>query len=307
MKKRQTIFASMLGLVILGIFQFFLLTPFDESIRIYFLDVGQGDAALIKYPTGESLLIDTGKDSQIFRELDKVLPWYNKTIDTVLLTHGDLDHVGSMLDIFERYQIKKIFISEFFGQIDIEKQINDRAQLEPAQIHILKPGDTLTFGSSVQNQFTILHPDSNCMNEFNNENDCSLVGLLTYGEQDFLFTGDISKEVEQKISHLIPENLELLKVAHHGSRFSTDQEFIQKIKPQYSIISVGENSYGHPHPDVLSVLEAASSTVLSTKEVATIVATSDGKSLKVEQLFDQARFFQSSICTILLYGFDTPC
>jgi competence protein ComEC len=301
------VFSSTLGILILAVFQWITLSPSDSKIRIYFLDVGQGDSALIRYPTGEHLLIDTGKDSKLFRELDKVLPWYDKTIEYVLLTHGDLDHVGAMLDMFDRYQVKKVFVSEFFGTIDIEKQIQNRAQLEPAQLEILEQGDVLTFGTVVQNQFKILHPDSNCMNQYKNENDCSLVGFLSYGEHEFLFTGDISKEVERQVATQISQNIEVLKVAHHGSKYSTDENFIQKIKPQYSIISVGENSYGHPAPEVISILQNASSSVWSTKEAATIVAASDGSSLEVKKLFDQASFFQSSICSILLYGFETSC
>jgi competence protein ComEC len=212
-----------------------------------------------------------------------------------------------MIDIMDRYKIEKIFVSEFFGKIEIEQKILERLKQENATIEILKQGDIFTFGTAISNQFKILHPDSNCMNQYKNENDCSLVGLFTYGEHEFLFTGDISKEVEQKISTSISEGVEVLKVAHHGSKNSTDQKFIQKIKPQHAIISYGENKYGHPAPEVITTLASASSTIWKTKEAATIVATSDGALLEVKKLFDQARFFQSSICSILLYSFETPC
>ncbi len=306
MQNKKIIFSSILGLVLFTLLQFVTLAP-SNKLLVYFLNVGQGDAALIKYPTGERLLIDTGKDSTLFRELDKVLPWYDKRIDYVLITHGDLDHVGAMMDLLDRYAVSKIFVSEFFGQIDIEKEIQTRVQSEPAQIHMLKAGDTLTFGTTIQNQFKILHPDSNCMNQYKNENDCSLVGLLTYGEHEFLFTGDIGKEVERQILNQIPESIEVLKVAHHGSKNSTDEQFIQKIKPQHAILSYGENKYGHPAPEVITTLTNASSTIWKTKEATTIVAASSGTSLSVKQLFDQASFFQSSICSILLYSFETPC
>jgi competence protein ComEC len=304
---KQYIYSSSIGLIILAVLQFITLSPNDSTLRVYFLDVGQGDSALIRYSTGERLLIDTGKDSQIFRELDQVLPWYDKKIHYVLLTHGDLDHVGAMIELLDRYRIEKIFVSEFFGQIEVEKEIAEKAKQKNTTIEILKQGDILTFGTLIQNSFKILHPDSKCMIIFNNENDCSLVGLLSYGENTFLFTGDIGKEVEKNISKNISEPITLLKVAHHGSKNSTGEEFIQKTKPEYSIISVGENGYGHPAPEVLSTLSQASSSVWSTKEAATIVAASDGTSLEVKKLFNQARFFQSNICTILLYGFDASC
>jgi competence protein ComEC len=305
-KTKKYLISLILGILIFSLLQFITLTPSDKLL-VYFLNVGQGDAALIKYPTGERLLIDTGKDSALFRELDKILPWYDKRIDYVLLTHGDLDHVGAMLDLFDRYQIKKLFVSEFFGQIDIEKEIQNRAKSENTQIHVLKQGDILTVGTTISNQFQILHPDSNCMNQFNNENDCSLVGLLQYGEFKALFTGDIGKEVEQKLVPQIPQAIDILKVAHHGSKNSTDEHFIQKIKPQHAVISYGENKYGHPTQEVISILENAKVQIWKTKEVATIVATSFGTSIEVKKLFDQTSFFQSSVCTILLYSFETSC
>lgn len=305
--KKHYIYSSALGLLILSFFQFLTLSPSDSKLRVYFLDVGQGDSALIRYPTGEHLLIDTGKDSKVFRSLDKSLPWYNKTIDYVLLTHGDLDHVGAMMDVLDRYKVKKVFVSEFFGKIEVEQEILERLKKENAIVEVLKQGDVLTFGTQIQNSLKIIHPDSNCFVVYKNENDCSLVGVLAYGEHTFLFTGDIGKEVEKQIIAYLSNPVTVLKVAHHGSKNSSGEEFISKIKPQYSVISVGENSYGHPAPEVISILQNASSSIWSTKEAATIVAASDGTSLEVKKLFDQARFFQSSVCSILLYSFETPC
>ena len=122
-----------------------------------------------------------------------------------------------------------------------------------------------------------------------------------------LLTGDVGKKVELQMMPYIEKPITILKVGHHGSKNSTDEKFIQKIKPQYSIISSGENSYGHPSPEAISILRAASSTIWNTKEDATIVASSDGSLVEVEKLFDQARFLQSGICAIFLYGFDTSC
>lgn len=304
---RQYIYSSTIGLLLLTFFQFVTLSSPNQTLRVYFLDVGQGDAMLLRYPTGEDLLIDTGRDSKIFRELDKVLPWYDKTIDYVLLTHGDLDHLGAMSDILDRYAVKKVFVSNVFGDIEVEKNIAEKLKQKNEALEVLGEGDMLTFGTSIPNSFNIIHPDTNCFKKYKNENDCSLVVLIKYGTQNFLMTGDISSEVESQILSKLTDPITVLKVGHHGSKYSSSNEFLQKIKPIYSIISVGENSYGHPHPDVLKRLQSASSTIWSTKEAATIVAASDGTSLKVEKLFNQASFFQSSICSILLYSFDTSC
>lgn len=130
---------------------------------------------------------------------------------------------------------------------------------------------------------------------------------MTYGSSTVLLTGDISKKVELQIMSDIKDQVDILKVTHHGSKYSSDEIFIQKIKPQYSIISVGENKYGHPSQEALAALRAASSTILNTKEDATIVASSDGTVFTVGRLFDQSSFFKSSVCAVLLYSFDTSC
>ncbi len=301
------LFSSIVGLIVLTMVQSFAFASDSTKLQVYFLDVGQGDSALIKYPTGEKMLIDTGKDSKVFRSLDQVLPWYDKTIDYVLLTHGDLDHVGAMLDLIDRYEIKKVFVSEFFGEIEVEQKILIDLKKENADVEVLEEGDTLTFGSEISNSFEILHPDTNCFVVYKNENDCSLVGLLTYGSKSFLFTGDVGSDVELELIDKIKEPVSVLKVGHHGSKYSSNSLFLEKIKPQYSVISSGTNSYGHPHPDTIKRLTQASTTIFNTKEDATVVASSDGTSLEVKRLFDQTSFFKSSVCSILLYGFDTSC
>lgn len=304
---RNYIFSSTIGLLVLILVQYFTFSHSTTDLKIYFLDVGQGDSILLKYPTGEKILVDTGKDSKVFRALDSILPWYDKNIDYVLLTHSDLDHVGAMIDILDRYSVKKLFINNFFEQEEIGKEIVSKSKQKGTEVQILKKDDQLVFGSSISNTFKIINPKDNCFVIYKNTNDCSLVGLVNYGSTTVLLTGDISKEVELQILPSISSSIDILKVAHHGSKYSTDEKFIQTIKPTYSIISVGENKYGHPSAEALATLRVASSTINNTKKDATIVASSDGNEFKVEKLFDQSRFFQSSICSILLYSFDTPC
>ena len=274
---------------------------------MYFLDVGQGDAILFRLPTGENFLIDTGKDSAIFRSLDKVLPWYVKKIDYVLITHGDLDHIGALPDILRRYKVDIIFVSYLFGEKQIEQDIQKQIQHTNTKIIELSIGDYLTFGTSIKNNFKIIHPNSDCFEKHKSHNECSLVVLAQYGEHTFLLTGDIGKKVEPEVSKFIDNTIDVLKVAHHGSKYSTGEDFVSKTKPQYSVISVGQNSYGHPTKEVLDILSKFDSVIFSTKETATIVAVSSGENIKVKSLFDQTRFFQSSICAIFLYGFDASC
>ncbi len=306
---KQYAVTTVIGLLVLTVLQFITLSPPTERLGMYFLDVGQGDGILARFSTGENLLIDTGKDSQIFRSLDTVLPWYDKSIDYLLLTHGDLDHVGAALDLLDRYAVKKAFVSPFFGRIEVEQQILERLKQEGAEIVVLKKGDTVTLGTALPTTLEILHPDENCFAATNdNENECSLVGLLTYGEHSFLLTGDVGEMVEPQIAAQIDQPVTLLKVGHHGSRESSSSQFLEKTKPQYAVIQAGrDNAYGHPHQETLDRLAAASSTVLITKDDATVVASSDGKNLEVKKLFDQTSLLQSGVCAVLLYGFDASC
>lgn len=294
-------------LFILLNFYIFTLYP-QQELRIYYLDVGQGDGILIRYPTGENLLIDTGKDSQIFRSLDLVLPWYEKTIDAVLLTHGDLDHVGALVDLLDRYTIRHIFVSEFFGQADVERHIQEKAQSKNVSITVLHANDILTVGTKITNNFKISNPQSDCLIIFKNENDCSLVGTLIYGEKSFLFTGDISQKVEDLLKDKVQSPVTILKVAHHGSNGSSSEIFLNTIKPVYSIISSGkDNPYHHPRPETIQRLQTVGTMIFDTQKDATIVASSGGIDIKVKKLFDETSFFQSSVCAILLYSFDSSC
>ncbi len=305
---KQYAVTTFLGLLVLTIAQFLTLSPASEKLRMYFLNVGQGDATFLRFSTGENLLIDTGNDSAVFRELDKVLPWYDKSIDYVMISHGHMDHLGALLDVLDRYKIEKIFVSPFFGQLEVEQEITEKAKSRGTEIVVLKKGDTITFGTKTTNTMRILHPDDTCFTIYNDENECSLVGLLTYGTQTFLFTGDAGEKVEPQIAAQIENPITLLKVGHHGSRESSSMEFLNKIKPQYSVIQSGQdNSYGHPHEEALDRLRLASTTVFNTKDDATIVASSDGTSLEIKKLFDQTGLFQSGVCAVLLYGFDTSC
>lgn len=299
---------TLLGLVVLTVVQFVTLSPPSERLRMYFLDVGQGDSIFFRYSTGENLLIDAGMHSAVFRSLDQVLPWYDKQIDYLLLTHADLDHVGAVPDLLDRYVVRRIYVSEFFGAAEAEQAIQKKAQQKGVEIIVLKPGDTLTFGAREGNSLRIIHPRSDCMTMHNSENECSLVGLLTYGDHTVLLTGDTGEKVESELAAAVDGPVTLLKVGHHGSRESSSAAFLQDIKPQYAVIQAGkDNSYGHPHQEVLERLSAASTTVFQTKDDATIVASSDGTNLEIKKLFDQTSLLQSGICAILLYGLDASC
>lgn len=230
---------------------FFKIRPYiDNNTYIYYLDVGQGDSILVVTPhLNKTILIDTGGivsfnenyKSNIVK--NKTIPFFRRIginkVDYLFLTHGDYDHAGEANELLSNFCVKKVFINK--GNINnIEKKINNKEVLR------LK-------------NFVIDNIKVNSLNNnvFNNENDDSTILLFNIYDYKFLFMGDASiKTEEYLLNNYILPNVDILKVGHHGSYTSTSTDFINVIKPKYSVISVGENNmYKHPNKSVLDILD----------------------------------------------------
>ena len=230
---------------------FFKIRPYmDNNTYIYYIDVGQGDSILVVTPhLNKTILIDTGGivsfnenyKSNIVK--NKTIPFFRRIginkVDYLFLTHGDYDHAGEASELLSNFCVKKVFINK--GNINnIEKKINNKEVLR------LK-------------NFVIDNIKVNSLNNnvFNNENDDSTILLFNIYDYKFLFMGDASiKTEEYLLNNYILPNVDILKVGHHGSYTSTSTDFINVIKPKYSVISVGENNmYKHPNKSVLDILD----------------------------------------------------
>lgn len=230
---------------------FFKIRPYmDNNTYIYYIDVGQGDSILVVTPhLNKTILIDTGGivsfnenyKSNIVK--NKTIPFFRRIgiskVDYLFLTHGDYDHAGEANELLSNFCVKKVFINK--GNINnIEKKINNKEVLR------LK-------------NFVIDNIKVNSLNNnvFNNENDDSTILLFNIYDYKFLFMGDASiKTEEYLLNNYILPNVDILKVGHHGSYTSTSTDFINVIKPKYSVISVGENNiYKHPNKSVLDILD----------------------------------------------------
>lgn len=230
---------------------FFKIRPYmDSNTYIYYIDVGQGDSILVLTPhLNKIILIDTGGivsfnenyKSNIVK--NKTIPFFRRIginkVDYLFLTHGDYDHAGEANELLSNFCVKKVFINK--GNINnIEKKINNKEVLR------LK-------------NFVIDNIKVNSLNNnvFNNENDDSTILLFNIYDYKFLFMGDASiKTEEYLLNNYILPNVDILKVGHHGSYTSTSTDFINVIKPKYSVISVGENNmYKHPNKSVLDILD----------------------------------------------------
>lgn len=305
MKINQKIISILtLGFVLL-LASFFANFKNEEELLVYYFDVGQGDSAFIDLPNGNQVLIDAGKGEKVLKELEKVLPIWDKHINILILSHGDLDHIGGFFDVLESYEVDYIIRAQTFIDSKYEIELLEKAKKLGIEIKELGLGDKIILDQYRNIYFEIYSPTKENLLD---ENDTSLVIELVYGENEFLFTGDATIETELKLIQNFPEkiNSDVLKVGHHGSKTSTSQLFLEKVSPDFSILSYGENSYGHPNSEVLSKLENSGGQIFKTKERATIVARLDGINLEVnylDDLFDQTSFFQSLVSSIFINSF----
>jgi competence protein ComEC len=252
----------------------------NSQLEIYILDIGQGDAILIKTPENNLILVDGGKDKFILNELGKVLPYWANSIDVIIATHPDLDHIGGLYEVAEDYNVDTFFInrvhkdSETFSNLKIEASKKDNYQinyLNDFEIDNLK--------------FDIIWPeDLTTLSSLENINDTSISFKLSYNNFTFLSMGDLNDEFELKaLQNCECEDIDVLKVSHHGSKTSTPQELLDTINPKISVIAVGmNNSYGHPHKGVVDRIEKNNSFIYRTDRDGRIKIITNGKNILVE-------------------------
>ena len=269
--------------VIIALLLFWLYWRQPEKLEVDFLDVGQGDAILIKAPAGQNILIDGGPDKAVLKRLAENLPWWDKQIDLMILTHPHDDHVSGLIDVIKRYQVKEILYSGV-----IHNSPNFLAWLEliknkKIKLTIIDRPQTVKLSQNCQ--LDIIYPQESFLGqEVENLNNTSLTFKLIYGQTKFLFTGDLEQLAEEKIlASAVNLQADVLKVGHHGSDTSSSQAFLDKIQPQLAVISVGkDNDFGFPSLRVIKRLERLGAQILRTDQAGTIKLVSDG--VKVELL-----------------------
>lgn len=262
--------------------------PSGELKLVYF-DVGQGDSCLVLTPGKKALLIDGGgsvsKGEYYYDVGGKItVPallhqgvW---SIDTVMASHLHDDHMEGLIKVLEVYRVKNLIVPRVYGSEGSVSPNSSRLFELCAQkgikVYRLGRGDSMDLGSGTRIQF--LHPGREAEAD---ENENSLVALLTYGSFSALFTGDIGRETEAGLPAELLES-DLLKVPHHGSRGSSSEEFLEAVKPRISVIPVGRNNYGHPSEETLKRLEGIGSLIYRTDEAGAVTVLTDGKRVKVK-------------------------
>ncbi len=231
-----------------------------DTAQVSFINVGQGDCALFKAPGDCDILIDAGGYAESNNTGEYITaPYLIKNgvtdIEYVIISHIHKDHIVGLYGLLDKLKIDNLIIP--YGQLDTDdgKEIIKKAKEKNVNVICFTTGDEIKINDKIR--FLVLSPDENQGKFANGIDDLGIVVRLDYGESSFLFTGDITSDIENYLIKSCPDKLEadILKVAHHGSKFSTGQEFLNIVKPKYSYIPVGNNTYGHPTPEVITRLK----------------------------------------------------
>jgi len=275
----------------------------DGNLHVDFLDVGQGDAALITMPDGATLLVDGGgrpsfgaplkpgevdsyqRDGRSVGEMvvSEYLWWRGlDTVDYVLATHADADHIDGLNDIVRNFRVRSALVGRTPESDSEYAKFQQSLASTKTNLAVINAGDTLHFGNVTA---TVLWPDTSEDPNAPSGNNDSVVLKLQYGERSILLTGDIEKEAENQIMTKIGDfQVDLVKVPHHGSRTSSTNSFVAATRPRFAVISVGQTSiFGHPHAEVVERWKMSGAEVLTTGRSGTISVTTDGKELWVKK------------------------
>jgi len=240
----------------------------SDPAKVVFCDVGQGDAAYIRIKNHTDILVDAGPERKILDCLGKYMPFYDRTIELAIVSHPQKDHFGGLVYILDRYDTKKIWMSEIYNSSKTFATLLDKiatkdilleypkagetADLSRAKIEFLWPSNDFLLANSVIDPAT----HSQLRRSGKDPNDFSLIFTFSTDGNIFLFTGDASASILNKLSNQSKIKSDILKIPHHGSKYALAVEFLELADPRYGVISVGsKNSYGHPAPEVLKSLE----------------------------------------------------
>jgi competence protein ComEC len=254
----------------------------DGRLHISFFDVGQGDATFIQTPSGRQILIDGGAYPTLLHDhLGREIPFWDRDIDLVIATHSDTDHIAGLPGVFDRYQVTQLITNGQESEEASFKALDAAAAEQNTSIHKTIAGEVISIGDGVR--LEILSPSAQQLlaSGSQHDNDSSVCLRLVYKDFSLLLTGDVSQKVEgELVQSGRPLSALLYKAGHHGSKSSNSRNFLEAVRPEYVVISSGEeNRYGHPHEEVLRRVSDVGAAVLRTDELGTIEVVTDGQAM----------------------------
>lgn len=247
----------------------YLISRPEPQLEVIFFDVGQGDSIYIETVKDFQVLIDGGPSSAVLEKLGREMPLHDKIIELVILTHPDSDHLAGLLDVLEKYEIKNILWSGAVKDTAEFKEWERVIKEEEADIIIARAGQKIILRKNPEISLSVIYPFKSLEGQsLKDLNESSVVVRLAFKDKSFLFTGDISFDAETKLIESYGEDLsaDILKVAHHGSKYSTGSNFLFAVSPKTAVISAGENNWGHPSEETLQRLKDSGINILITKE-----------------------------------------
>ncbi len=259
----------LLGLIVFGVNSFNAETN-STNLRLYFFDVGQGDAIFMDTPNHFQVLVDGGPNNKVVSELSRVMPIGDTTLDLVVVSHNHADHIGGLTEVLRHYDVGEIWVSGAIHTTEGFREMLELIRDRGVKATVVTAGQTVSRDGlegitlfPLTNQ-TGLTPD--------NQHDASVVTYWQYGEHSWLLTGDAEQEHEaQMLARALIKPITILKVGHHGSNTSTGEALLQATQPKYAVISLGANNrYGHPHQVTLDKLAKFNIPVLRTDQSGTI-------------------------------------
>jgi len=274
---RERFFWLILILIMVLPFLFLISWP-SQKLNFIACDVGQGDAILLSKGFTQ-ILIDGGPNSKVLDCLSSNLPFWDRTIELIIATHADKDHIAGLGDVIERYSVKQIISNSIIVDSAVFKNFYNQVSDKKIPVYSPQKGENIKIAGL---EFKVLSPQEKLgdisiwqknskekvlgkMNIEDGRNDDSIVLHLKYKDFDTILTGDITSKIEKQIIQDYQfKDIEVLKVAHHGSKHSSCSEFLEAINPQIAIISSGKNSWGHPTKEVLDRLQDIGSQILRT-------------------------------------------